>query len=427
MKRVLIATVLSFIITSLTIILINYLPEQVEQTANKNIETLILEGSNTVGESLAPLLAEKFLRSIGAVLIKRNQLENPVEKSIEGIIPNTDKVIRINIKAHGSSTGFKAISADSSQIAMSSREIKPKEFSTLVNKYGLVNEIPIALDALAIITYPENPLEQLTIKQTAQIFSGEVNNWLQVGGEDKPIKLFSRDNNSGTWDTFKNLVLKKFDKELSTSSMRLESSQKLANYVVNTSGSAGFVGVAHSSGTKLLRIAEQANITGEKPTAFTIGTQNYPLSRNLYFYTSGTKLSNLAHSFINFTSRDTGQKLASKSGLVSYYPTRNRPDFITLQTPEKYRKLVATGNRITVDFSYDPQKADRAKEQRDIVRLENYMKQNKGKKIILVDFSYSPRLSALKLLLQRSNIQVLDTMNIEYDQRRGKNIEVWVL
>ncbi|WP_444994720.1 PstS family phosphate ABC transporter substrate-binding protein [Aliikangiella sp. IMCC44359] len=403
------------------------LPVSSEDKTEQSIENLLIKGSNTVGENFAPLLAKSFLKNMGAILIREHQLENPVEKYIEGTLTNKNKTIRIEIRAHGSSTGFKALGENSTDIAMSSRAIKEKESSTLFKKYGEVGEHPIALDALAIVTYPNNPINTLTISQIADLFSGKITNWTELGGEDYPVSLFSRDNNSGTWDTFKSLVLKPYKKELDSNSQRFESSNELVDGVIDMPGSIGFVGVSYVGSAKLLKVAKSKNGQGKKPTGYTIGTQDYPLSRKLYLYTIGKKQSKLANSFIDFVVKNEGQKQAEKVGLISYYPTHYRPETLDKSTPIRYKDLASLGRRITVNFSPDLFDLDRSKELRDIQRLMNFTNQNPGKKIILVDFSNSPRLAQLKIQLENHNVSVLDTLNIPFKNRLKDPIEVWAL
>ncbi len=390
-------------------------------------EQLTLKGSNTVGESFAPKLAEAYLKSIGARLIRTIKLESPVEKYVEGTLIRENRKIRIDIRAHGSSTGFQALDTQSTEIAMSSRAIKSKEQANLSQKFGSVTEHPIALDALAIVTNPNNPIDNLTIDQIAKIFSGEVTNWQEIGGNDAAISLFSRDDKSGTWDTFKSLVLKPFDKQLAVTSKRFESSIELVENVTNTPGAIGFVGVAYVNQSKLLSISTDPQSIGSIPSGYTIGTQKYPLSRKLYFYTTGDKLSPLASDFINFVSRNGGQKLAEQVGLISYYPTHYQPEQLDKHTADRYRELAAIGRRITVNFATLDSLADKAKEARDIQRLKNYIDQHTHRKIVLVDFNNSPRTAELASKLSSQKIQVLDTINIPDLNRSEDTIEVWAL
>ncbi|WP_425456666.1 PstS family phosphate ABC transporter substrate-binding protein [Aliikangiella marina] len=367
------------------------------------------------------------MKSQGATLIKTIQLESPVEKIIEGVLPGQKRKLQIDIRAHGSSTGFKALTEQSTEIAMSSRSIKNSELDSLTATFGKVDEHPIALDALAIVTYQDNPIEALTIEQIAKIFSGEISNWSQLGGEDQAIYLFSRDNNSGTWDTFKSLVLKPFDVKLSDRSARFESSAELVNRVVSNKGAVGFVGVAYVGESKLLKVAANDKSPATQPSGYTIGTEDYALSRKLYFYTTGTKRSEMALKFIEFVTQNEGQKLADDVGLISYYPTSYRPKNLDKQTPLRYRELAATGRRITVNFANDVKAEEESKESRDLQRLQNFAFNNPGKKIVLVDFSNSPRLAEIRTKLEDNAISVLDTMRVDYAPLRSESIEVWVL
>lgn len=398
-----------------------------QSTETLQTKTLTLKGSNTIGESFAPQLAKAYLRSIGATLIEVKPMESPVEKIVEGTLLNDNLKIKIDIRAHGSSTGFKALSANDTEIAMSSRAIKGKEHKQLSEQYSLVEEHPIALDALAIVTNPENTIDSLTIDQIAKLFSGEFTNWKQVGGKDLPVSLFSRDNNSGTWDTFKNLVLKPQKLKLSEAAKRYESSSELVDNVNKNLGAIGFIGVAHVGDAKLLKVSRDAKIEGKKPSEYTIGTQAYPLSRKLYFYTTGKKQSELAQSFINFVTGNIGQKEADDVGLVSYYPTYNRPTNLAKDMPNRYRDLSSIGRRLTVNFNSKEELTNIAKEERDLNRLSNFNKHNKGKTVVLVDSGNSKRTEKIKSILEESSIEVLDILKVSHKSLDSSIIEVWVL
>jgi phosphate transport system substrate-binding protein len=116
----------------------------------------------------------------------------------------------IEVAAHGSSTGFTALKTASADLAASSRPIKDSELLDLEALGDLKSaeaEQVIAIDGLAIILHPRNPLKQLDTEQLARIFSGEVKTWEDLGGHGGSIHLYARDDQSGTYDTFKELVL----------------------------------------------------------------------------------------------------------------------------------------------------------------------------------------------------------------------------
>ena len=221
-------------------------------------------------------------------------------------------------------------------------------------------------------------------------------------------------------------MLKTFDKQLSKDAKRIESSQQLVQSVTTDIGAVGFVGVAHIGNSKLLNIANSVSEKGTKPGPYTIGTQSYPLSRKLFLYTSSDKLTPLVKDFIQFSTGDTAQKLAEKTGLVSYFPTINTPDFIKKDTPIRYKDLAAIGQRITVSFSSE--KTHPATELRDITRLKNYLKQNNKHKVVLVNFAISDRIQEVSQLLLSHNIPVLDALTIDSKNEMNEQpIEVWLL
>ena len=172
---------------------------------------LRIHGSNTVGEKLSPALLQTFLRSKGATDIVTVAGKGPDEKALIAKMPGAARPIAVEVFAHGSSTAFADLASGNTDLGQSSRRIKAEEVATLAEKHGDLSkpgsEHVIALDGLAIVVHPQNPVSRLEIEQIAAVFSGKVNDWAELGGEPGPIVLYARDDASGTWDTFKNLVL----------------------------------------------------------------------------------------------------------------------------------------------------------------------------------------------------------------------------
>ena len=105
---------------------------------------------------------------------------------------------RISVTGGGSGTGIASLINGTVDIANASRQIKAEEIEE-AQKNGIEpREIVIARDAIAVIIHPDNPIDRLTLEQVAQIFRGEVDNWQELGGEDRPIVRVSRETNSGT-------------------------------------------------------------------------------------------------------------------------------------------------------------------------------------------------------------------------------------
>src|SRR5690606_21177769 len=114
------------------------------------------------------------------------------------------------------------------------------------------NEHIIALDGLAIIVNQNNPLKAISTEMLARVFSGEISRWSELGGPELPIVLLARDDNSGTFDTFNSLVLKKYAKQLSAKAQRFESSTDLSVAVSQHEAAIGFIGLNYISYNKAL-------------------------------------------------------------------------------------------------------------------------------------------------------------------------------
>ena len=180
---------------------------------------------------------------------------------------------------------------------MSSRAANKDEIDKVTAQYNINlrapgNEHVLALDGLAVIVNPDNPVKQLTLDQIARIFSGEFTNWKDVSlnGLDRPIKVHARDNKSGTYDTFVALVLAPPDqpkRQLTPQATRYESSESLSDAVAKDPGAIGFIGLPYINKNHPLNIASTCGLLSG-PSKFTVKTEEYPLARRLYLYTIGT-------------------------------------------------------------------------------------------------------------------------------------------
>ena len=121
--------------------------------------------------------------------------------------------IRVSVTGGGSGTGLASLSNGTVDIANASRAIKQEEIDLAATAGFTPFEMAVARDAIAVIVNPENPVNELTIDQISRIYLGEITNWQDVGGEDRPIVRLSRETNSGTHVYFLEAVVRKGDKE----------------------------------------------------------------------------------------------------------------------------------------------------------------------------------------------------------------------
>ena len=115
---------------------------------------------------------------------------------------------RVTVTGGGSGVGISALLDETTDIAMASRGIKFSEKMKAKAAGEELEEIPVAYDALAVVVHPSNPVKQLTRRQLEDIFRGKITNWKQVGGDDRKIVVYSRETSSGTYEFFKESVLK---------------------------------------------------------------------------------------------------------------------------------------------------------------------------------------------------------------------------
>ncbi len=219
----------------------------------------------------------------------------------------------------GSGTGIAALINGTTNICASSRPIKKDEVAQLEKKFGYKGlEIRVAMDGLAIYVHRSNPVKQLTMAQVKDIFTGKVTNWKQVGGNDKPILLYSRENNSGTYEFFKEHVLNKQD--FASSAQHMAGTAALINAVSKDANAIGFGGAAYAKNVKALPIAKESAAKAVTPTAATIHDGSYPISRFLYFYLN-QKPAGSVKKFIDWVISPAGQKVVTE---VGYYPIKRK-------------------------------------------------------------------------------------------------------
>ncbi len=409
-----------------------------------------LHGSNTIGEKLAPLLLEGFLKKQNVnnyTWTRHSPLDQVLNYSVG------EKQYAIELKAHGSSTAFSALKAEIADIGMSSRRIKNSEVEQLTNTAGhlnkLGNEHIIGLDGLAVIVNQNNSVKRLSSETLAKIFSGEINNWSQVGGAAIPIELFARDQFSGTWDTFKNLVLKKYNKTLSQQAKRLESSSELSTLVSQSEAAIGFIGLNYVLHNKAIAISESKETGAIYPTRFTIGTEDYALSRRLYFYTP-TTASNLVKDFAQYALSTQGQQVVANAGLVSQN-IKLEQVYPLSQAPKKYQQYAREAKRLSLNFrfAYATKELDN-KGKRDLIRLVEFMEEHPNRRIVLMGFSDSvgaqvknnslsyKRAKSVELALTSRGLPVfavealgealpIANNNTEDGRKRNRRVEVWLL
>jgi phosphate transport system substrate-binding protein len=226
----------------------------------------------------------------------------------------------VAVTGGGSGTGIAALLSGTCDIAESSRSIKKEEINQAKAKGIMPTEFIVGLDGLAVVVNPANPVGQLTIDQLADIFTGKIKNWKEVGGRDLPIVLLSREVNSGTHVYFKENVLRKGDAkstvEFAPEALLMSSSQAIADEIAQNTGAIGYYGMGYINKTqKPVALAKDSAGPYYTPTLDNVVSKKYYISRPLIFYTNGEPKGALKD-IIDFVFSPEGQQIVKDTDFV---------------------------------------------------------------------------------------------------------------
>jgi phosphate transport system substrate-binding protein len=350
---------------------------------------LRIQGSNTIGAALGPALVEGLMREQGLLKIHSEAPDNANELRIIGETVQGRRVA-VDIAAHGSSTGFTALKTATADLAASSRPIKDSERADLARLGDFKSagaEQVIAIDGLAIILHPQNPLNELNTEQLARIFSGEAKTWEELGGSGGTIHLYARDDHSGTYDTFKELVLSRHGKTLSSAAKRFESSEQLSDAISLDPQGIGFIGLPYVRQAKAVAIADGQS-QAMLPLNSLIATEDYPLSRRLFFYLPPNGKNPWADALVAFAQSSKGQAIVAANGFIAQTVQAMTVTPNALM-PEGYQALSRHAQRLTVNFRFEEGSATLDnKARQDLWRVLDYIKQRDktNRQVTLVGF-----------------------------------------
>lgn len=243
--------------------------------------TLRIRGSDTLGAKLVPQLAEAFKKQAGKV--------------------------SFDIAAEGSSTAFTNLLTGTAEIGMSSRKVKTDE-GTEIRAHGReLREFEIAWDVIVIVVNRENPVSDLKKKQVLQIFTGDIRDWSEVGGNPGQISIYTRNTSSGTYKDFMGLALN--DREYSANSQKMAGNEQIAAEVGANPNGIGYLGLAYTQAKGIKVIS----IEGALPS--TAEVKKYPYARPTFLYTNGAP-TGTTKQFIDFCYTPAGEAIVTKVGFV---------------------------------------------------------------------------------------------------------------
>ncbi|MDR1459380.1 MAG: PstS family phosphate ABC transporter substrate-binding protein [Bacteroidales bacterium] len=226
---------------------------------------------------------------------------------------NTHKSAKVTVTGGGSGVGISALLEGTTEIAMSSRKIKFDEKTKFQQAGKTIVEKIIAYDALAIIVNPANKVSQLTREQLEGIYTGKIKNWNEVGGENLAIIVYCRETSSGTYEFFKEHILK--NKNYMNSVLSMPATGAIIQSISQTKGAVGYVGLAYlNNKVKALKVSYDGK-TFVAPSLETAKNKTYPVVRPLFFYYEKQSTSRVSP-FIDYILSGEGQKTVKDEGYI---------------------------------------------------------------------------------------------------------------
>jgi phosphate transport system substrate-binding protein len=226
----------------------------------------------------------------------------------------------LSVTGGGSGTGIAALINGTVDIANASRRIKDEEIASAEANGITPVERVIARDAIAIVVHLDNPVDQLTIAQISEIYQGHITNWQQVGGDDRPIVLLSRESNSGTHVYFLEQVVRQGDKKIKTlfspDTLLLPSSEGISVEVRQNPNAIGYDGLGYvTPDQKVIAVARDEGGPYVMPTVESVNDGAYPIARDLYMYTAGEPEGAVAV-YLDWIMGDEAQEIVRELGFV---------------------------------------------------------------------------------------------------------------
>lgn len=224
--------------------------------------------------------------------------------------------VNIQVTGGGSGVGIAALINGTTDIAASSRPIKSTEVQKLKDRYNTLGvEIPCAKDGITVFLNESNKVKALSIKQLSDIYQGKITNWKQLGGDDASIRLYGRENSSGTYAFFKDEVVKG---DYAAGTQTLPGTAAVVNAVKKDKYGIGYGGAAYAAGVKHCAVKKDDKTPAVMPTTENIAKNQYPITRYLYLYMRN-KPTGETKKYIDWILSPDGQKIISE---VGYFPVR---------------------------------------------------------------------------------------------------------
>ena len=265
---------------------------------------------------LATVGAMAISASAGNITVKGSDTLVILAQKWAEVYMSKNPETKIQVTGGGTGTGFAALQNKATDLCNASRKIRAAEIAACVKAFGKrPAEYKVALDGLSVYLNNDNPVTELSLDQLESIFTGRVRNWKDVGGPDAPIVIYSRENSSGTYEFFKEHVLK--GKDFAASAQTMPGTAALLQAVGKDKNGIGYGGAAYEAGAKHIKIKKNESSPAVEPTEETVVNQSYPIWRYLYIYLNPELDKGEVAKYMNWIRSEEGQKVVKD---VGYYP-----------------------------------------------------------------------------------------------------------
>jgi phosphate transport system substrate-binding protein len=239
----------------------------------------------------------------------------PLSQKAAEIFMKSRPSASVTVTGGGSGVGISALLEGTTDIAQSSRKITFAERQKLQEGGKTVREVVAAYDALAIIVHPQNKVTNLTREQLEGVFTGRIRNWKDVGGDDIPIVPYARETSSGTYEFFKESVLR--NRNYMNGIMSMPATGAIIQSISQTRGAIGYVGLAYlNANVKAIHVSYDAGKTFVAPSVANAKNETYPIVRPLLYYYATTSEATVKP-FIDFMLSAEGQKIVAELGFIT--------------------------------------------------------------------------------------------------------------
>jgi phosphate transport system substrate-binding protein len=250
-----------------------------------------------------------------AQTIKGSDTVLPLSQQEAEAFMKANKNARVTVTGGGSGVGISALIEGTTDIAQSSREIKLDEEKKVEAKGSKLAEVIVAYDALAVVVNPSNKVTNLTREQLEGIFTGKITNWKEVGGADMKIVPYSRETSSGTYEFFKEEVLKK--KDYVAGILSMPATGAIVQSISQTPGAIGYIGLAYlDKKVKAVKVSYDGGKTFVEPSIANAKNNTYPIVRPLIYYYTENKAS-AVKPFVDYVLSKEGQDIVNKIGFIT--------------------------------------------------------------------------------------------------------------